>query len=96
MTTFWFSRRALGDVERFIDFLLETDPASAEATFEVINDAVQVLARHPYIGRPARGRLRELIISRGSTGYVALYSFDPKADAITIHALRHQREDGSA
>ena len=38
--------------------------------------------------------LRELVISRGRTGYVALYSLEEGQDAALILAIRHQREAG--
>ena len=38
------------------------------------------------------GELRELVISYGKTGYVALYRFLPAQDLIRILAIRHQRE----
>jgi len=50
------------------------------------------LKRHPLIGRQVESDLRELIISRGKTGYVALYSYEADQDAILILAIRHQRE----
>jgi plasmid stabilization system protein ParE len=56
--------------------------------------AVAVLMRHPLIGRPVEFDLRELVISRGRTGYVALYSFEEERDAVLILAIRHQREAG--
>jgi hypothetical protein len=34
------------------------------------------------------------VISRGRTGYVALYSFEPGQDTVLILAIRHQREAG--
>ena len=46
------------------------------------------------IGRPAEHGLRELVISRGRTGYIALYSFETAQDCILILAVRHQREAG--
>lgn len=92
MTTLWFSRRALADIDRFSDFLMERDPTSAGETLELIFNAVEVLRRHPYIGRPLEHGLRELIISRGRSGYVALYEFDAARNEITVHTLRHQLE----
>jgi mRNA-degrading endonuclease RelE of RelBE toxin-antitoxin system len=38
--------------------------------------------------------LRELPISYGDAGYVALYRFDPDTDAVYVLAFRHQREAG--
>jgi hypothetical protein len=37
--------------------------------------------------------LRVLVISRGHTGYLALYSHDEGADVAMILAIRQQRED---
>jgi plasmid stabilization system protein ParE len=74
-----YSGRALADLERLADFLIESDPPAAEETIGLIEEAVE---------------LRELVISRGRTGYVALYSFEEDRDAVLILALRHQREAG--
>jgi plasmid stabilization system protein ParE len=46
---------------------------------------------HPLLGRPAGHGLRELLISRGRTGYVALYQYDAATDAVVVLAVRHQR-----
>ena len=89
-----YSRIALLDLEKLTDFLLEVDPSAAAETVELIEEAVAVLKRHPLIGRPVESNLRELIISRGKTGYVALYSFEADQDAVLILAIRHQREAG--
>lgn len=91
-----YSARVLADLERLTDFLVETDPPAALATIELIEEAVAVLRRHPLIGRPVETELRELVISRGRSGYVALYSFEQVCDAVLILALRHQREVGYA
>jgi len=85
---------ALADLERLVDFLLESDPASAATAFELIDSAVSVLVSHPLIGRPAEAGLRELVISRGRTGYLALYRYDEARDWVLILAIRHQREAG--
>lgn len=89
-----YARRALSHLERLVDFLCESDPVAALATADLIAEAVQILKRHPLIGRPAEGGLRELVISRGRSGYLALYSFEEAADTVLILALRHQREAG--
>jgi plasmid stabilization system protein ParE len=44
------------------------------------------------MGRPLPQGLRELIISRCQSGYLALYSYDEGADMALILAVRHQRE----
>ena len=89
-----YSARALGDLDRLFDFLAAESPDAAVAAAEAIVDAVTILERHPYIGRPVRGRLRELVISYGRTGYVALYRVAARRDRIEVLAIRHQRAAG--
>jgi plasmid stabilization system protein ParE len=93
-TTVVYSARALADLDRLFDFLASEDPPAASHAAAVIVDAVSILARHPYIGRPASGLLRELVISHGRSGYVALYRVSPRRDRVEVLALRHQREAG--
>lgn len=73
---------------------METSPDSALAAVDAIIEAIGVLARHPMLGRRIRGETRELVISRGSTGYLALYRFEPARDRVRILRIRHQREGG--
>ncbi|MDK9703847.1 MAG: type II toxin-antitoxin system RelE/ParE family toxin [Sulfuritalea sp.] len=89
-----YSARAFADLERLTDFLIGIDPTAAAETIGLIEEAVALLGRHPLIGRPVEHGLRELVISRGRTGYVALYSFENDSDAVLILAIRHQREAG--
>lgn len=94
MATLSYSAQALNDIVTLTDFLAESDPAAATMTFDLIDEAVSLLSRHPLIGRPVAHDLRELVVSRGKTGYVALYSFEEAQEAILILAIRHQREAG--
>jgi len=89
-----YSTRAFSDLERLTDFLSESDPDAALETVDLIVEAISILTRHPLIGRCVDAEVRELIISRGQTGHVALYSVEPAQDAVLILALRHQREAG--
>lgn len=57
-----------------------------------IRNAVEILSDHPMIGRRIQGEIRELVISYGKTGYVALYRFLPEQSVIRILAIRYQRE----
>ena len=91
-----YSRRALLDFERLADFLLETEPTAALETVKLISEAVNILENHPLVGRPVEQGMRELVISRGRTGYLALYSYEEAFDTVLILAIRHQREAGYA
>ena len=94
MASVRFSERALADLERLFDFLAASDPLLARVAVERIAEATRILAQHPLIGRPVRGTVRELVISSGKTGYVALYRLQRGLDEVQILAVRHQREAG--
>jgi addiction module RelE/StbE family toxin len=89
-----YSRQALNDLERLTDFLLAEEPAAAIKTSALIIEAVDILANHPLVGRLTEHDLRELVIARGHSGYLALYSYQPEQDVVLILAIRHQREVG--
>lgn len=87
--------KAREDVMRLVEFLIKSDVDAALATFGIIDEGVSVLQNHPEIGRPTENdSLRELVISRGRTGYVALYEFDELRELVIVLRVKHQREDG--
>ena len=94
MSRHLFSVDAAQDLEQLVDFLLAQHPEDAIATIDLVVDAIKILDDHPLIGRPVEQGLRELVISRGKTGYLALYDFDEATDLVVILAIRHQRERG--
>jgi plasmid stabilization system protein ParE len=94
MTELVYTEQALVDLERLSDFLLDADPQAAQDTAILIFEALEILVQHPEIGRKVHFGQRELVISRGRTGYLALYRFLPHLDRILVLALRHQRESG--
>lgn len=92
-----FDDEAVDDLERIFAFnTLSFDAAWALEQLELIRSAVGVLDLHPHIGRPVQGEreLRELIISVGKTGFVALYQYDELDGVVRVLAVRHQREAG--
>ena len=82
------------DFERAFQFLCDENPAAALDAAGTIQSAVDNLRAHPLIGRRVEGELRELVISYGRTGYVALYRFVIGRDEVRTLAPRHQRELG--
>lgn len=87
-----YAKNALANLERAFAYLAEHDASAAADAAATIRDAVEVLADHPLIGRRIAGEIRELVISYGKTGYVALYRFLPEKNLIRLLAIRHQRE----
>jgi len=59
-----------------------------------IRSAVENLAAHPLVGQRVEGDLRELVVSYGATGYIALYRFVVQRDEVRVLSLRSQREIG--
>ena len=53
-----------------------------------------MLETNPLIGRPSEGGKRELVIGRGSRGYVALYRYVREIDTVIVLAIRGQKEAG--
>ncbi|MCL4780488.1 MAG: type II toxin-antitoxin system RelE/ParE family toxin [Gammaproteobacteria bacterium] len=94
MPTVVYSARALAQIERAFRFLHEQQPEAAHDAVTAIQSAVDNLAAHPLVGRRIAGEVRELVISYGRTGYVALYRFVVVRQEVRILAIRHQRELG--
>ena len=94
MTGVFLSEAAFDDLIRLEEFLLASDDTMAGDLLDFILDALQVLTHQPGIGRPVEGGLRELIILRRRSGYLARYEFDDARDLILVARIRHQRESG--
>jgi plasmid stabilization system protein ParE len=85
------------DMARITDFLISsaTDATQALNAYDIITHGIQTLIKHPEIGRASTSsRFRELVISHGNTGYIALYSYNQFTGIVTLIAIRHQRESG--
>jgi len=90
-----YTLEAKEDLKRLFTFLVEQDPQAARHARKTIAASVQLLQQFPFTCRkvvPENAFLRELVISFGSAGYVALFEIEDK-ETVTIVAVRHQRED---
>lgn len=89
-----FARAALEDLAELTEFLVGQDTNGGPEL--AIRDAVEVLKRLPFVGRPARQQddstLRELVVPFGRTGYVVLYRVGPGA-LVSVLAAKHQLEE---
>jgi plasmid stabilization system protein ParE len=94
VATVVYSARALSHLERAFEFLASEKPDAAVAAAGAIRSAVENLAAHPLLGRRVHGDIRELVVSFGQTGYIALYRFVVPQDEVRLLAIRHQREIG--
>ena len=94
MTRWVLSIEAADDLDQLVDFPIENFPQEAVQTVDLVTGALCILEQHPKIGRPVEQDLRELVISRGKSGCLALYQYDEAADLVVVLAVRHQREQG--
>jgi toxin ParE1/3/4 len=84
----------LDDFDRIIDHLTHFEIENTTARISEITQDIQILTHSPLIGRPAKDGKCELVIGRGSHGYVALYRFVASIDTVFVLAIRNQRESG--
>ena len=94
MPRVFLSNSAFNDLQRLGVFLFESNDPLAGELLDYILDALHVLSHQPGIGRPIGAGLRELIISRRRSGYLARYEFDEAKDLVLVARIRHQRESG--
>ena len=94
MPRVFLSQAAFDDLLRLEEFLAESEDPMAGELLDFVLDALHVLTHQPGIGRPVEGGLRELIISRRRSGYLARYEFDQVRDLVMVARIRHQRESG--
>jgi plasmid stabilization system protein ParE len=82
------------DFDRIFEFLFEHTPERAAERIADIVSALDILQSSPMIGRPVDNHpgMRELVISNGAHGYLALYRFLPEFVAVFVLAIRSQRE----
>ena len=86
---------AADDMQRLIEFLADNDVNAAGRARVAIAEALKFLSLFPFSCRKAsadNSLLREMIITFGRDGYVALFEIEA-ANVVTILAVRHQRED---
>ncbi|RRH68158.1 type II toxin-antitoxin system RelE/ParE family toxin [Falsigemmobacter faecalis] len=91
-----FAPAAIRDLQRLRDFLRPKNADAARRAGEAIRQGVKILGAYPRVGRVIEDmpeQFREWLIDFGDSGYVARYRIDE--DAVTILAIRHQKEAGA-
>lgn len=91
-----FTEEARQDIKRLYAFILERDDVDfglAERALDAIKAGIDSLKHNPFSCRKTSTPfLRELVISFGATGYVALFEIETN-QVVTLLAIRHQREE---
>jgi plasmid stabilization system protein ParE len=91
-----FANGIADDIERIAEHLHQHDVHDVETRIQNIAQAIGVLEHNPLIGRPAEHEMRELVIGRRTSGYIALYVYIGEIDTVFVLALRNQVEAGYA
>ena len=86
--------QASADIQRLDDFLWEQKDPLAGDLYAYLIKALRLLELQPGVGRPVGAELRELIIDRGRSGYLARYKYGRESGLITVLRIRHQNESG--
>lgn len=83
-------------LERCRRFLATKSREAASRAGQTVEQHFLLLESAPDVGRPLdeMPELRELVISFGDSGYVALYHYEPTIEAVHVLAFRHQKEAG--
>lgn len=93
-TTINVTPQASDDIRRLDDFLWEQNDPLAGDLYAYLIKVMRLLELQPGVGRPVGAELRELIIDRGRSGYLARYQYRRESRVVTILRILHQSESG--
>ena len=82
------------DFDRIFEHFAQHNLEAALERITEIIDGLDLLTRHPLIGRPVAGEMRELVLGAKSRGYLASYNYSAELEIVFILAIRSQREAG--
>jgi plasmid stabilization system protein ParE len=87
-----WSKEALADLDRFVEFLNRERPSLAAIVASEIVEKVQLLSAHPRLGRPIAGReeYRQIVLQVLGAADVFQYRFDGKR--LLMLRVFHARE----
>lgn len=89
-----YSAQAFADLERIYERLDADDPTLAASSAGAIIASLHDLSARPLAGRPAEEGFRERTISRGCTGYIALYRHLELDACVLVVAISHRYAAG--
>lgn len=82
------------DFDRIFEQFSQYSPDTTPKRISEIIDGLELLTRHPLIGRTIDGGLRELVLGTKNRGYLALYKYSAELEIVFILAIRCQPEAG--
>ena len=87
------SPKAIADLDRLRDFLLEKNAGAADRAASALIDAINSLKNFPEKGRPAAVQnLRELVVPFGKDAYIVRYAYRAADGSVVVVRVWHGRE----
>lgn len=84
-----WSRRALTDIARIVDYIARDKPGAAQELAIAIRAQAEHLRLHPYLGRESLPGVRELIVHRN---YLLSYRIKPgRIEILQVWHVAQQR-----
>ena len=76
------------DFDRIFEHFAEYNPDAAPGPITEIIEGLELLTRHPLIGRLLASDLRELVLGTKNRGYLALYTYSAELEIVFVLAIR--------
>lgn len=81
------------DLDRLVSFLAKLDERAADRRERWLRESLRALGRHPFKGRPYKGRqtLRQFTLKQGKSSYLVRYEVTD--EAVVITRIWHGKEE---
>lgn len=91
-----WTKPAVQDVQRLIDFVKAKNPTAARKAAQKIRKAASILAQNPHFGKPMEDETdrREFATNFGKRGYVLRYMIDDNQKIIIIRVWHSLEQRG--
>lgn len=83
---------ALDDLDRIVNYLVQSKAVNIPKKIAEIQQAISVLETSPRIGHAISNDKRELLIGQRRHGYVAVYSYLADIDCVFVLTIQSQRQ----
>ncbi|MES2161078.1 MAG: type II toxin-antitoxin system RelE/ParE family toxin [Pseudomonadota bacterium] len=84
--------KAIDDLDRILDFLVQNKTPNAPAKIQEIQQSINVLQLTPLIGHVLHDNKRELVIGKRKHGHIAIYRYLADIDTVFVLTIQSQRQ----
>ncbi|MYM35699.1 type II toxin-antitoxin system RelE/ParE family toxin [Duganella sp. FT94W] len=83
---------AIEDLDRIVDYLVQSKASDIPKKIQGIQQAIKWLATNPRIGHAISADKRELFIGQRGHGYVVVYTYLADVDTAFVLTIQSQRQ----